>query len=49
MPEFARAYNVLATPHTVLNSQVQLRGQIEETELLAAIEALWPPAADRLL
>jgi protein-disulfide isomerase len=40
MPELARAYNVLGTPHTILNNQIQLIGQIEETELLAALESL---------
>jgi hypothetical protein len=40
MPELARAYHVLGMPHTVLNDQIQLRGQIAETELLAAIESL---------
>jgi hypothetical protein len=45
MPELARAYDVLGTPHTVLNDQIQLKGQIEETELLAAIRSLGLPAA----
>lgn len=45
MPELARAYNVLGTPHTVLNDRLQLRGPVEEIELLAAIESLGSPAA----
>jgi hypothetical protein len=47
MPELARAYKVLGTPHTILNEQTQLRGQVEETKLLATIESLMTPAANQ--
>jgi hypothetical protein len=47
MPELARAYKIVGTPHTLLNDQVELRGQVEETQLLAAIESFISPAANQ--
>jgi protein-disulfide isomerase len=37
VPELARTYNVLGTPHTVLNGEVHLKGRLREEQLLKAI------------
>jgi hypothetical protein len=40
MPELAQRYQILGTPHTVLNGLVHLKGRLQETQLLEAIRKL---------
>jgi hypothetical protein len=40
MPELARHYGVLGTPHMVLNGTHHLKGRAPEGRLLATIQAL---------
>ena len=40
LPELARRYKILGTPHTVLNGQIHLKGRLGEAALLKAIQNL---------
>ena len=40
LPELAQAYNVLGTPHTVLNDELHLAGRVQEEQLLAAVRSV---------
>lgn len=46
LPELARQYGILGTPHTVLNGRRHLRGSLSEGVLLEAILALAGPSDD---
>ena len=40
MPDLARMYGILGTPHLVLNGKIHLKGRLKEAQILEAVQHL---------